>query len=312
MRSTDTAQTGEFDFESLRPRLEGIGYRMTGSVADAQDLVQEAWLRWTAADRASVAEPEAFVVRIVTRLALDRLKSAARRRETYVGPFLPEPVVHPMGQSPDPSSQPEDAALLADSLTYSFLLLLDELSPIERAVLLLHDVFGYPFDQVADTVDRSVPAVRQIASRTRRRVADARPGWDPDRSPSPATLTERTDIPPEVFIQFMVAVNTGDVDGVLALLAPDVVDISDGGAHQKAARRPVVGSDRVARFLINLAGRAVDMELVSEVVQVNGVLGLRMSRPDGHTYLVMTGEVDAEGRIDRIFMQLNPEKLTHT
>ena len=146
-------------FEELRPRLFGIAYRMTGSVADAEDVCQEAWLRWRAVDPAAVTTPEAYLVRTVTNLAIDRLRSAQHRRETYVGPYLPEPLLA--------DDDPAAAAELSDSLTLAFLVLLDELSPVERAVLLLHDVFGYEFDDVAAAVGRSSTACRQIASRTR-------------------------------------------------------------------------------------------------------------------------------------------------
>lgn len=297
-------------FERLRPKLEGIAYRMTGSTADAQDVAQDAWLRWSSADRSDVVEPEAYLVRITTRLSLDRLRATSRRRESYVGPYLPEPVVSPLGAAPGIDGSPEDQALLADSLTYSFLVLLDELSPIERAVLLLHDVFGYPFDQVAEAVERSPEAVRQVASRTRRRIASARPGWDPDGDAVAVGGSEaRTGIPPETLLRLAVAVGTGDVPALLEVLAPDVVTLSDGGPQQRAARRPVVGSDRVSRVLVWLNNRSLDMELVSRMVEVNGRPGLVMHRPDGTPYVVVTGEVDGDGRVSRIFLQLNPDKL---
>jgi len=296
------------EFEALRPRLEAIAYRMTGSAADAQDLGQEAWLRWSAADRSDVEDPEAYLVRVVTRLAMDRLGSAARRRESYVGPYLPEPVVAPLDSLE--GSQPEDHAVLADSLTYSFLVLLDELGPVERAVLLLHDVFGYPFEEVAAAVGRSVPSVRQVASRPRRRIAAARPGWDPEAGPDAARrpAAEVADATMAGFLQAMV---TGDVEGLLALLAPDVVTISDGGPLQRAARRPVVGPDRVARLLLWLNRRGVELGLGARLVAVNGRVGLLLALPDGAPYTVVTWELDEAGRIVRVFLQLNPDKLRH-
>lgn len=297
-------------FERLRPKLEGIAYRMTGSTADAQDVAQDAWLRWSSADRSTVDDPEAYLVRITTRLSLDRLRAASRRRETYVGPYLPEPVVAPLGLGSGAEGSPEDRAVLADSLTYSFLVLLDELSPVERAVLLLHDVFGYPFDQVAAAVDRSPEAVRQVASRTRRRIAAARPGWDPDgdRATVDASAT-RTGIPPETMLRLAVAVGSGDLPTLLEVLAPDVVTLSDGGPLQRAARRPVVGRDRVGRTLLWLNRRALEMQLVSQMVVVNGQPGLAMHHAEGTPFVVVTGEVDDDGLVDRIFLQLNPEKL---
>ena len=158
------------EFESLRPRLFGIAYRMTGSVADAEDLCQEAWVRWDALDVETVREPEAYLVRTVANLSIDRLRSAQRRREAYVGPSLPEPLVEQIAGTGIPPVGPERAAELADSLTLAFLVLLDELTPVERAVLLLHDVFGYSFDEVGGAVDRAPDACRQIASRTRRKL----------------------------------------------------------------------------------------------------------------------------------------------
>lgn len=328
-------------FERLRPKLEAIAYRMTGSVADAQDVAQDTWIRWSGAgrsgvgrsdvdpsdvdrsdvDRSDVEDAEAYLVRIATRLSLDRLRSAARRRETYVGPYLPEPVVGEVGGQPvavasSPegsidSGSPEERALLADSLTYSFLVLLDQLAPIERAVLLLHDVFGYPFEQIAEAVDRSPSAVRQVASRTRRRIAEARPGWDPDGGTvAGGSGSSRGDVPPETLLRLVVAVGTGDVSELMDVLAPDVVTLSDGGPLQRAARRPVVGSDRVARLLVWLNNRALEMALVSRMVEVNGRPGMAMHHPDGRPYVVITGEVDPDGRVSRLFLQLNPDKLT--
>lgn len=228
------------EFEALRPRLFGIVYRMTGSVGDAEDACQDAWLRWQRVDRATVDNAEAYLVRVVTRLALDRLQSAQHRRETYVGPYLPEPLV-----ADDPAAQPEAAAELADSLTLAFLVLLDELTPKERAVLLLHDVFGYAFDEIATMVDLSPAACRQVASRTRRKL-------DPERVSlrRPDEAREH-----ELVGNLLATVARGDVDALMALLAPDVVLLSDGGAQRHAARRPVVGADRVARFVVNLARR---------------------------------------------------------
>jgi RNA polymerase sigma-70 factor (ECF subfamily) len=283
-------------FEDLRPRLHGIAYRMTGSVSDADDLCQEAWIRWSRTDRPEVRDVEAFLVTVVTRLALDRLRSAHRRRETYVGPYLPEPVVGAPGGTPD--DDPAELAVLADSLTFAFLVLLDELDPVERAVLLLHDVFGYPFPQVASMVGRSDGAVRQVASRARRKVSGAeRPTVQPDDGTVQAVLA-----------RLMVALVTGDVDGVLAELAPDVVQVDDGGPAKRAARRPIVGPDRVARLWINLARRSP--HLAVQFAVVNGAPGLVFSDGD-RVEMVMSASFDDQGRIRRIYGQLNPEKLRH-
>ncbi len=163
--AADDGMSTADEFEALRPRLFGIAYRMTGSVGDAEDACQDAWLRWQRVDRGAVDNAEAYLVRVVTHLALDRLQSAQRRRESYVGPYLPEPLI-----ADTTAVQPEAAAELTDSLTFAFLVLLDELTPRERAVLLLHDVFGYPFDEIAPMIDLTPAACRQLASRTRRKL----------------------------------------------------------------------------------------------------------------------------------------------
>ncbi len=283
-------------FEAVRPRLHGVAYRMTGSVSDAEDVCQEAWLRWSGADRSGVDEPEAYLVTVVTRLAMDRLRSAQHRRETYVGAYLPEPIVSVPGASP--ALDPGESAELADSLTYAFLVVLDELTPIERAVLLLHDVFGYPFSHVAAVVDRSEVAVRQIASRSRHKVEGAAPG----RGRPDATVVQG------VLGRLLVAIGAGDIEGVMAELAPDVVTLDDGGPAKRAARRPIVGPHRVARLWVNLAKRSTHLTL--QFAEVNGEPGLVFfdgERPE----MVASAELDQDGRIRRIYTQLNPEKLTH-
>jgi RNA polymerase sigma-70 factor (ECF subfamily) len=282
------------EFEALRPRLFGIAYRMTGSVSDAEDACQDAWLRWQRVDRDTVDNAEAYLVRVVTRLALDRLQSAQHRRETYVGPYLPEPIV-----ADDLSTQPEVAAELADSLTFAFLVLLDELDPRERAVLLLHDVFGYPFDEIGAMVGLSPAACRQLASRTRRKLDHER-----DSLRRPDEQREQ-----ELIGNLLATIANGDVDAVMELLAPDVVLLSDGGAQRHAARRPVVGPDRVARFVVNLAKRLVDVE-EARLVQVNGEPGL-LFVVDGDPDYVLSFSFTPDGKVRRLFGQLNPEKLRH-
>ena len=281
-------------FEELRPRLFGIAYRMTGSVADAEDVCQEAWLRWRAIDPATVTTPEAYLVRTVTNLAIDRLRSAQHRRETYVGPYLPEPLVA------DDDEDPAAAAELSDSLTLAFLVLLDELSPLERAVLLLHDVFGYEFDDVAAAVGRSAAACRQIASRTRRKLAHER------------AQTRRPDAEHEqrMIEQLLVATTSGDIDSVMQLLAPDVVHLGDGGADRHAARRPVVGPERVARLLTNLAQRLVPLGYSARLATVNGGTGVVFEH-EGHVDSVMSLSLAADGRVRRVYIQRNPDKLEH-
>jgi len=286
---------GAAEFEELRPRLFGIAYRMTGSVGDAEDACQDAWLRWQSVDRTSVDNAEAYLVRTVTRLAIDRLRSAQHRRETYVGPYLPEPLV-----AEDPVAQPETAAELADSLTFAFLVMLDELSPVERAVLLLHDVFGYTFDEVATMVDSSPAACRQLASRTRRKL-----DHEHDAMRRPDEAREH-----ELVGQLLATIARGDIDEVVHLLAPDVVLLSDGGAHRHAARRPVVGADRVARFLVNLAKRVLTADLEMRPVHVNGEPGLLLIA-NGQPDYVLSFSFTSDGQARRLYGQLNPEKLRH-
>jgi RNA polymerase sigma-70 factor (ECF subfamily) len=286
---------GTEEFEALRPRLFGIAYRMTGSVGDAEDACQDAWLRWRSVDRAQVDNAEAFLVRTVTRLAIDRLRSAHHRKETYVGPYLPEPLV----VDDTNETQPEVAAELADSLTLAFLVLLDELSPLERAVLLLHDVFGYPFDEVAVMVDSSAAACRQLASRTRRRLQEGRLELRRPRAHEEQELVGA----------LLATVARGDVEQVMTLLAPDIVMLSDGGAGQHAARRPVIGPDRVARIMVNLA-RRIPADTGIRLVHVNGEPGI-VFRIDDRPALVLSFSFAPDGRVLRIFGQLNPEKLRH-
>lgn len=205
---------------------------MLGTPDDADDVVQDAWLRWQSVDRSTITEPAAWLTTVTTRLAIDRLRSARRRREVYVGPWLPEPL-------PAGDDQPFSSIAAAESLTLAFLTVLERLEPVERAVFLLHDVFGYPFAEVATYVERSEPAARQIAKRARDRVQAERPRVDAD--PEHAE---------ELAAAFLGAVVEGDVEVLRRLLTDDVVHLSDGGPHRRAARRPVVGSDRVARLLI--------------------------------------------------------------
>jgi RNA polymerase sigma-70 factor (ECF subfamily) len=282
------------EFEALRPRLFGIAYRMTGSVTDAEDACQDAWLRWQAVERDAIDNAEAYLVRVVTRLALDRLRSAQHRRETYVGPYLPEPLV-----AVDDAAQPETAAELADSLTFAFLVLLDELAPKERAVLLLHDVFGYAFDEIGPMVDLSPAATRQLASRTRRKLDHER-----------ATVRRPDEAREQELVGNLLAtIGTGDIDAVMQLLAPDVVLLSDGGPDRHAARRPVVGPYRVARLVVNLARRLTPSDEV-RLVHVNGEPGL-LFVSDGAPDYTLSFAFSPDGRARRLYSQLNPEKLRH-
>lgn len=272
-------------FEGERARLLGLAYRMVGVVADAEDIVQDAWLRWSAADRDRLERPEAWLTTVTTRLAIDRLRAQQRTREHYMGPWLPEPLVHEPG--------PADRAELADSLTLGFLTLLDRLNPVERAVLLMADVFSVPFAQIAAVVDKSPQACGQIASRARRTLRAAH---------HPPRLVDR-----RVVDGLVTALSTGNMDAVLASLAPEVVCVTDGGAVQRAARYPVIGAHRVARFLSNLARRYQDQLSVTPV-NVNGEPGV-VARLDGVVDFVAAFEVQ-DDRITTIRLIRNRDKLS--
>jgi RNA polymerase sigma-70 factor (ECF subfamily) len=271
-------------FEAQRPRLLGVAYRMVAGLADAEDIVSEAWVRWCAADQASIASPEAWLTTVTTRIAIDWLRSARHNREEYVGPWLPEPVVTEAG--------PEERAELADSLTLGFLTVLDRLEPVDRAVFLMADVFAVPYVDIAAAVGKSPEACRQIASRARRRLRDP---------PHQARTTNR-----HLVDALLAALWVGDMDGVLARLAPDAVCITDGGGTRAAARRPVVGASRVARFLTNLTKRYHD-QLTVTAVTVNNEPGI-VGRLDGQVDFVAAAETYGDV-ITVVRLVLNPDKL---
>jgi len=272
-------------FDTLRPRLIRIAYRMLGSVADAEDVVQDAWLRWQGADRAAVLEPEAFLRRIVTRLSLDVLKSARHRREIYIGPWLPDPVI-----------EDED---IADDVTLPLMLALERLSPLERAAFLLHDVFGLGFDEVAATLGRDSAACRQLATRARAHVRAERPRF--------AVPRERGI---EIAQAFFTASRSGDMAGLSALLAADVAMHSDGGGIRPAAPEVILGADHVLKLLKGLAVLiARHGSALLRYGQVNGLPGFVTREADG---MVQTTAFDIrDGRIAGIYIQRNPEKLKH-
>jgi RNA polymerase sigma-70 factor (ECF subfamily) len=279
-------------FERERPRLVGLAYRMLGSLADAEDVVQEAWMRWAGADRTLIEQPPAWLTTTVSRLGLDRLRARQRDRSTYVGPWLPEPLVQ-SGRGSDPAAVAE----VADSLTTAFLLVLEQLTPDERLALLLVDVFGEPYPVVADALDRNEPSVRQLTSRARRKLREGH--VEQQRVPTGEQAA--------VARAFADAALRGDVDAVLHALAPDVVLVSDGGAARHAARRPVVGPDRVARFVVNLSRRLLEPGVTAVWTIVNGLPGM-VVRHDGEPVLVMAVEVGPSG-VQRITSMLNPDKL---
>ncbi|WP_405095761.1 RNA polymerase sigma-70 factor [Micromonospora sp. NBC_01412] len=275
-------------FVRHRSLLFTVAYEMLGSAADAEDVVQEAWLKWDGVDQAEVRDPRAFLVRVVTRKALDRLRTLARRREEYVGSWLPEPLL----TSPDVAEDVE----LADSLSMAMLLVLETLTPTERAVFVLREVFDLGYDELAEAVGKTPAAVRQIAHRARARVAERRPRG----VASPAETRGALEA-------FRRAIETGDLQGLVDLLAPDVVALGDGGGVKQAMPRPVVGADRVARLIT--AGLAIFVDRMSaELVQVNGWPALLL-RLDGEIDSVMSVRV-VEGLVSGMYTVRNPEKLS--
>jgi RNA polymerase sigma-70 factor, ECF subfamily len=279
------ANDAALSFDPLRPRLIRIAYRMLGSVADAEDVVQDAFLRWLDADRAAILEPEAYLRRVVTRLCLDLLKSARRRRETYIGPWLPEPFV-----------EADDDEI--DDVTLPLMMALERLSPLERAAFLLHDVFGVGFEEVAETIGREPAACRQLANRARAHVRAARPRFP---------LARERGL--EIAAAFYSATRSGDMDKLRSLLAADVVFYSDGGGKRTAAKRPLVGIDDVMRFHISLARRySVRPAESVRYGAINGLPGFVSVERDG----VQTTALEiADGKIAGVYVMRNPDKLRH-
>ncbi|MFT4188353.1 MAG: RNA polymerase sigma-70 factor [Aeromicrobium sp.] len=275
------------EFTDHRPLLFTIAYEMLGTAADAEDVLQEAWLRWADVDLPTVEHPRAYLVRVVTRVALNHLRTVRRRREDYVGNWVPEPVQ----TVPDVA----DDVLLAESVSLAMLLVLESLGPAERAVFVLHDVFGYGYAEIAGIVEKSEAAVRQIAHRARSHVAARRQRFEPDG-----------DEVREVVGAFLWATVSGDVAGLMEVLAPDVVQMSDGGGHLSAARRPVVGREAVARFSVGIA-RTNTMDPDIEVVTCNGLPTVLLSS-DGQLDTALVFEV-ADGLIQRYYAIRNPDKL---
>jgi RNA polymerase sigma-70 factor (TIGR02957 family) len=286
-------------FDRHRRLLFTVAYQMLGSVADAEDVVQDTWLRWSAADRADVADPRAYLVRITSRLALDRLDSARSRRESYVGPWLPEPLL--TGSAPvagaAPPPDPDDAAELGEQVSLALLVVLETLSPAERAVFVLREVFGLPAAEVAAVLGRSEAAVRQTAHRAREHVQARQPRFDADRS-AQRVVTER----------FLAACAGGDVEALLAALAPDVVLVTDGGGKAAAALRPIVGAEKVARFLLATTTKGLSIPgLRVEITGVNGSPGVGAWVGDAPFMAVSLGL--AGGRVEQVLVVRNPDKL---
>lgn len=288
-----------FSFEPHRRRLLGLAYRMLGSIADAEDAVQDAYLRWHAVDRDSVADPRAFLTTATTRICLDVLRSARARREEYVGPWLPEPIVDTKALAPDAQTA------LAEDLSIALLLALDRLSPLERAAFLLHDVFDCPFTEVASALDRSEAACRQLAARARTHVREARPRDEPvarDRGDDATTRHV------ELVSAFVDAARSGDLDALMSMLAEDARLVADGGGKVQAALNVIHGADRIARFVIGVGPKGLSGTTL-RFGPVNGLPGLIAYSPDGYVQTVAF-EIE-DHRIRTIYSMRNPDKLTH-
>jgi RNA polymerase sigma-70 factor, ECF subfamily len=274
-------------FVAHRGLLFTVAYEMLGSAADAEDVLQESWLRWANVDRTEVRDPRAYLVRVVTRQALNRLRTRARRREEYVGEWLPEPLL----TSPDVADDVE----LADSVSIAVLTVLETLGPTERAVFVLREVFALPYDEIAEAVGKTTPTVRQIARRARDHVAARRPRVQVSRSEQQAVVE-----------RFLEALRTGQLDELMEVMAPDVVLVADGGGIVAAARAPIHGATVVSRSLARAYQRVAVLETTP--VWLNGAPAGRVET-DGQSAAISLAVED--GRITRIYIVANPHKLTH-
>jgi RNA polymerase sigma-70 factor (ECF subfamily) len=270
-------------FVTHRSLLFTVAYEMLGSAADAEDVVQETWLRWDRVDQAEVHDPRGYLVRIVTRQSLNRLRTLARQREQYIGEWLPEPLL----TSPDVAEDVE----FAENVSIAMLTVLETLGPTERAVFVLHEVFETPYDEIAEAVGKTPAAVRQVARRARDHVAARRPRMQVDRAQQQAAVEK-----------FMAAINTGDVQGLVEVLAPDVVLIADGGGQVATAPEPVIGAEKLLAYVAS----AKFPDLVATTAWFNGTQGLRVHIAGELTAISLTVE---DGRITRIYAISNPQKL---
>ena len=281
----------EATFTAHRRMLVGVAYRLLGSVGDAEDVVQEAWLRWARVDTDTVADPAGFLVRTVSRLAVDRLRRIAARRESYVGPWLPEPLLT------DPGEGPEGEAERASSVSLAMLVVLETLSPLERTVFVLHEAFAYSYGEIGEILDRSPAAVRQLAHRAREHVSARRPRF-PTEPAARKAATER----------FLHAALSGDVATLMELLAPDATLWADGGGKVKAPLRPIHGSDKIARFFVAVAGEALPPGGTVEITEVNGGPAVVLVGPSG-AVAVLQLDLDEAGRVTDVRFMGNPDKL---
>jgi RNA polymerase sigma-70 factor, ECF subfamily len=287
-------------FDEHRALLISVAYRVLGSVTDAEDAVQEAWLRWSGVDHSRVEDPRAFLVRVTTRLAIDRLRRAKARRESYVGPWLPEPIL----TRQDPA---EDAAM-AESVSMAMLVVLETLSPLERAVFVLKEAFGMPHAEIAEVLGRKEEAVRQLARRAREHVRERRTRFDADQVEQ-RRVTER----------FLEATSTGDLEGLMAVLSPGVTLVADGGGRVLAPRRPVHGAEKVARFLLAVATEERTAKFLESVgSEPSGEVRVHLAQVNGEPGVVITAGGEpisalildvSEGVAQTIHLVANPEKL---
>jgi len=285
-------------FEPHRRRLLGLAYRMLGSVSEAEDAVQDAYLRWHAADRHVVSDTRAFLTTTTTRICLDTLKSARARREAYVGPWLPEPVVDTAALAPDAQTE------LAEDLSIALLLALDRLSALERAAFLLHDVFDCSFSEVASALGRSEAACRQLAARARTHVREARPqGTAVARDRPEPSNHER------LVSAFIDAARSGDLQALMGLLADGVRVTTDGGGKVPSALNVIEGADRAARFVVGAVSKGLPEGSIIRIASINGLPGLIAYKPDGSVQSVAF-EI-ADNRVHAIYAVSNPEKLSH-
>jgi len=289
--SPDTA-----DVQRLRPLLFSIAYRMLASVGEAEDIVQEAFVRYlrALADGTDVQSPKAFLSAVTTRLSIDQLRSARVRRETYVGQWLPEPLL-----TDSTAIDPADTAQQADSVSMAFLLVLERLGPVERAVFVLHDVFDYGYEEIAAIVGKSQENCRQLAVRARRRVVEDRPRFEASR--------QRRD---ELAGRFLAAMLEGDLDALVATLASDVVVVGDSGGGSPSWPRPILGADKVSRLLVGLAEQARGLGIVVRPAEVNGQPGVLFRDPVGRLINVFSLDI-ADGAVQTVRSVINPEKLGH-
>jgi RNA polymerase sigma-70 factor (TIGR02957 family) len=290
MSSDGRTDPGTEAFLAHRNLLFTVAYEMLGSAADAEDILQETWLRWAGVDLGTVRDQRAYLVRITTRQALSRLRTLGRRKESYVGPWLPEPLL----TAPDVAEDVE----LADSVSMAMMLVLETLAPAERAVFVLREVFDLAYDEIAEAVGKNPAAVRQIAHRARAHVAARRPRGPVSRAESRDALEA-----------FQRAVETGDLQRLLDILAPDVVFLGDGGGVVEAVRKPVVGAGKVARLLALALGRLAAAEASLQPAQVNGYPALIL-RLNGEVDTVIAVRID-DGLVTGLYAVRNPEKLSH-